>query len=174
MGQGVYGGGRQWFAAGERVSNAAGFPVEKLFTVPKEKLGSWVCITFDPKGRLLASDQGDKGICRITPPAIGSKVPVKVERLNVKITAAQGMLYAFDALYLSVNGGPGSGLYRATDTDGDDQFDKVEKLYKFEGGGEHGPHALRLSPDGKSILVACGNHTLPPAKIDASRIPKLE
>ncbi|MBC7966155.1 MAG: heme-binding protein, partial [Fuerstia sp.] len=33
-----------------------GFQVEKLFTVPKEELGSWVCITFDHKGRLLASD----------------------------------------------------------------------------------------------------------------------
>jgi putative heme-binding domain-containing protein len=32
----------------------------------------------------------------------------------------------------------------------------------LRGGGEHGPHALRLSPDGKSIYVDCGNHTLPP------------
>ncbi len=47
-----------------------GFQVEKLFTVPKEELGSWVCIAFDNKGRLLASDQGDKGIYRITLPAI--------------------------------------------------------------------------------------------------------
>ena len=45
-----------------------GFQVEKLFTVPKDELGSWVCITFDHKGRLLASDQEDKGIYRITPP----------------------------------------------------------------------------------------------------------
>jgi putative heme-binding domain-containing protein len=148
-----------------------GYQVERLFTVPKDKLGSWVCITFDNKGRLLASDQEGKGLCRITPPKIGSNDPVKVEHLDVKITAAQGMLYAFDALYLSVNGGPGSGLYRATDTNGDDQFDKVEKLATFQGGGEHGPHALRLSPDGKSILVACGNHTRPPVELDASRIP---
>jgi putative heme-binding domain-containing protein len=148
-----------------------GFQVEKLFTVPKDKLGSWVSMAFDPKGRLLVCDQGDLGLCRITLPAIGSTDPVKVERLDVKISAAQGMLCAFDALYLSVNGGPGSGLYRAKDTDGDDQYDKVEKLATFNGGGEHGPHALRLSPDGKSILVACGNHTLPPEKIDASRIP---
>ena len=47
-----------------------GFRVEKLFRVPKEELGSWVCRTFDNKGRLLASDQGDKGIYRITLPAI--------------------------------------------------------------------------------------------------------
>ena len=41
----------------------------------------------------------------------------------------------------------------------------------MRGGGEHGPHALRLSPDGKSILVVCGNHTLPPENFNASRLP---
>ena len=139
-----------------------GFQVERLFTVPKDELGSWVCIAFDNKGRLIASDQGDKGLCRITLPAPGSSDPVKVEKLTVDISAAQGLLYAFDALYVSVNGGKGSGFYRCKDTNGDDQFDEVVKLHEFRGGGEHGPHALQLSPDGKSIYVICGNHTRPP------------
>lgn len=149
----------------------AGFRVERLFTVPKDTLGSWVNITFDDKGRLLASDQEGKGLCRITPPPLGSNQPTKVEQLDVKISAAQGMLYAFGSLYLSVNGGPGSGLYRVRDTNGDDQFDEVVKLFAIRGGGEHGPHGLALSPDGKSIYLACGNHTDLPPKIDASRIP---
>lgn len=156
-----------------------GFEVETLFTVPKETHGSWVAIAFDNKGRLLASDQGDKGIYRITPASIGCDQASKVERLNFKLTSAQGMLYAFDSLYLSINGGPGSGLYRARDTNGDDQYDEVIKLKDFQGGGEHGPHALRLSPDGKSIYVICGNHTNPPFKagedkenpLYSSRIP---
>lgn len=178
-----------------------GFQVEKLFTVPKEELGSWVCIAFDNKGRLLASDQGDKGIYRITLPPVSGRAAgrqpseasaggkpestesqedtrradaqpladgeTKVERLDFskceyKPTGAQGMLWAFDSLYFSINGGPGSGLYRARDKDGDDQFDECVKLKEFRGGGEHGPHALRLSPDGKRIFVICGNHTLPP------------
>jgi putative heme-binding domain-containing protein len=150
----------------------AGFQVEKLFTVPKETLGSWVSIAFDDKGRLIASDQDSKGLCRITLPKIGSDEPTKVEHLDIKITAAQGMLHAFGHLYLSVNGGPGSGLYRATDTNGDDQYDKLEKLATFRGGGEHGPHALKLSPDGKSIFVVAGNHTQPPDHIDASLVPR--
>ncbi|WP_435010888.1 c-type cytochrome [Tundrisphaera lichenicola] len=150
----------------------SGFQVERLFTVPREELGSWVAIAFDDKGRLIASDQDDKGLCRITLPPLGSDAPTRVERLGLAITSAQGILHAFGHLYLSVNGGPGSGLYRATDTDGDDQYDKLEKLATFEGGGEHGPHALRLSPDGKSIYVVAGNHTLPPSKIDASRVPQ--
>jgi hypothetical protein len=155
---------------------AAGFHVDKLFTVPKDELGSWVCIAFDGKGRLLASDQGDKGLCRITLPSIAStnegdsataEAETIVERLDfsqceIQPTSAQGMLWAFDSLYLSINGGPGSGLYRARDTDGDDVFDECVRLKALRGGGEHGPHALRLSPDGKRIYLICGNHTDPP------------
>ncbi|MDG1893658.1 MAG: c-type cytochrome [Fuerstiella sp.] len=146
-----------------------GFQVEKLFTVPKDELGSWVCIAFDNKGRLLASDQGDKGICRITLPDVGSAdatiiEPLDFSKCEYQPTGAHGMLYAFDSMYFSVNGGPGSGLYRARDTDGDDQFDECVKLKDFRGGGEHGPHSLRLSPDGKRIFVIAGNHTDPPFK----------
>lgn len=152
-----------------------GFQVEKLFTVPKDELGSWVCIAFDNKGRLLASDQGDKGIYRITLPPLNLKSEisnlksneVSVERLDFskcefQPSGAQGMLWAFDSLYFSCNGGPGSGLYRAKDTDGDDQFDECVRLKEFRGGGEHGPHSIRLSPDGQRIFVIAGNHTLPP------------
>ena len=149
-----------------------GFQVERLFTVPRETLGSWVAIAFDNKGRLIASDQGKLGLCRITPAPIGSNEPTKVEHLGVKITSAQGLLYAFDSLYVSVNGGPeGSGLYRVRDTDGDDQYDKVEKLATFGSGGEHGTHALRLTPDGKNILIVCGNHTAPPERLAPGPAP---
>ncbi|MGL5096285.1 MAG: PQQ-dependent sugar dehydrogenase, partial [Planctomycetia bacterium] len=141
-----------------------------LFTVPKEELGSWVSLTVDPKGRLLACDQNDRGLCLITPPEQTSG-ETKVERLPLKIGSAQGLLFAFDSLYLSVNGGPGSGLYRARDTDKDGELDKVEKLCELPGGGEHGPHALRLTPDGKSIAIVCGNYTDPPKNVVGSRIP---
>lgn len=150
----------------------AGFRVERLFTVPKDQLGSWVNIAVDNKGRLLASDQGDKGLCRITPPPMGSTEPTRVEQLDVKISSAQGILYAFDSLYLSVNGGPGSGLYRVRDTNGDDQYDEVTKLKDIRGGGEHGPHALVLSPDGKAIFLACGNHTQPPFELERNAGPQ--
>ena len=155
-----------------------GYVVDKLFTVPRDELGSWVCIAFDNKGRLLASDQGDKGICRITLPVAFGPVAGRrpsgssmeetiVERLDFsqcefKPSGAQGMLWAFDSLYFCCNGGPGSGLYRARDIDGDDQFDECVKLKEFRGGGEHGPHSIRLSPDGKRIFVIAGNHTQPP------------
>ena len=142
-----------------------GFAVERLFVVPREQLGSWVCLTTDPKGRLIASDQGDKGLVRITPAALDGSTPTVVERIPVPLTAAQGLLWAFDSLYVVCNGGPGSGLYRVTDSNDDDMPDKVEKLRAFEGGGEHGPHNILLSPDGQRLFVICGNHTRVPFAI---------
>ena len=142
-----------------------GFQVERLFVVPKDELGSWVCITTDPKGRLIASDQGDKGLVRITPAPLDGSQPTVIEKIPVPLTSAQGLLWAFDSLYVVCNGGPGSGLYRVTDSDQDDTLDKVEKLRAFEGGGEHGPHAVMLSPDGQKLVIICGNHTKPPFAI---------
>ncbi len=149
-----------------------GFQVEKLFTVPKATFGSWVCLTTDPKGRLIASDQEGKGLYRITPPKIGSQDETKVEKLDVKMTGAQGLLFAFDSLYVCANGGPGSGLYRIPYDTSTDTFGEVKKLKSIRGGGEHGPHALRLTADGKGILLAGGNHTLPPENFNHSRVPK--
>ncbi|NBX30489.1 hypothetical protein EBR04_08640, partial [bacterium] len=139
-----------------------GFRVERLFVVPKEEFGSWVCLTTDPKGRLIASDQGDKGLVRITPAPLDGSGETVVEKIPVPITGAQGLLWAFDALYAVCNGGPGSGLYRITDANADDTLDTVEKLRDFEGGGEHGPHNILLSPDGSRLFVICGNHTQVP------------
>jgi putative heme-binding domain-containing protein len=149
-----------------------GFQVERLFTVPRSELGSWVCIAFDNKGRLIASDEGNKGLCRITPPRLGSSDEVKVEHLDVKISGAQGLVWAFDSLYAMVNGGPGSGLYRLRDTKSEDQFNEMVKLRPIAGGGEHGPHAVRLAPDGKSLYFVCGNFTQLPSKINASCVPR--
>ncbi|MEI7780475.1 MAG: LamG-like jellyroll fold domain-containing protein [Planctomycetota bacterium] len=137
----------------------AGFRVERLFVVPKNELGSWVCLATDPQGRLLASDQGDKGLVRITPAPLDGSKPTIVEKIPVPLTAAQGLLWAFDALYVVCNGGPGSGLYRVTDSDSNDTLDKVEKLREFPGSGEHGPHNILLSPDGTRLFIICGNHT---------------
>ncbi len=137
----------------------AGFVVDKLFVVPRGELGSWVSLAVDPQGRLFASDQADKGLVRITPAPFDGKGETVVERVPAPITGAQGLLWAFDALYVVCSGGTGSGLYRVTDGDGDGMPETVVKLRDLDGGGEHGPHAIALSPDGKRLFVMCGNHT---------------
>ncbi len=79
---------------------------------------------------------------------------------------------AFDSLYVCGNGSRGVGLYRLRDTDGDHQYDQITHLKEIRGGGEHGPHGLRLTPDGTSIMLVAGNHTLPPAGFQSSLVPK--
>ena len=149
----------------EPITVLDGFKVERVYTVPKDKQGSWVCLTPDPRGRLICSDQYG-GLYRVTPPAIGeSDKQTRVEKIDVNIGQAQGLLYAYDSLYVTVNGNAaqGSGFYRVRDTDGDDRFDKARLLLGFNGRGEHGPHGIRLGPDGKLYVIA-GNATRVPDK----------
>ncbi|PHS10686.1 MAG: heme-binding protein [Blastopirellula sp.] len=137
-----------------------GFTVELLYSVPKETQGSWVNLCVDPKGRLIVSDQYGK-LYRVTPQAIGTQDEIKIEPINVDIGEAQGLLWAFDSLYVVVNKGGkyASGLYRVRDTNGDDQLDTLETLRILKGGAEHGPHAVLPHPDGKSLVVVCGDNT---------------
>ncbi len=155
-------------ARGVPEAKVEGFEVERIYTVPKGDQGSWVAMAVDDKGRLYCGDQGGKGIFRVT---LGGAAPV-VEKIPAEITGAQGMEWAFGALYVCLNGGkPGSGLYRVTDSDGDDSLDKVEELRRFNGGGEHGPHAVVLAPDGESLYVLGGNHTAPPDPEGSAVVP---
>ena len=148
-----------------------GFEIHKIYDVPKDDQGSWVSMAIDSKGRLYCADQGDKGIYRIT---VGGEAPI-VERVPLEISSAHGMLWAHNSLYIVVNGGGigghGSGLYRVTDTNQDDQLDKIVALRKINGGGEHGPHAVVLAPDGESLFVLGGNHTKTPNHETSAVVP---
>ena len=174
----------------DKLKLPAGFVAEHLYSPSENEQGSWVAMTFDNKGRLIASDQYG-ALYRITlsPAGSGSLASSNVERLHIQTgggdpadTAsvgmgyAQGLLYAYNSLYVMVNHRSnedfekGSGLYRLQDTDGDDQYDKITLLKELHGEGEHGPHSVVLAPDGKSIYVIAGNHTdVPP--MDAYRLP---
>ncbi len=88
----------------------------------------------------------------------------------------QGICYAFDSLYVVVstrNSSSGCGVFRILDTDGDDNFDKLVEL-KILGltAGEHGPHAIIPSPDGKHLYVIIGNQTRVPEDYSHSRVPE--
>ena len=168
----------------------AGFKAEHLYSPSENHQGSWVAMTFDNKGRLITSDQYG-ALYRLVLSPLGTDSVLKIERLDIEITNkqpadttkpkieigyAQGLLYAFNSLYVMVNHQSndefekGSGLYRLQDTDGDDQFDKITLLKTLEGSGEHGPHSVVLAPDKKSIYVIAGNHTNLPL-MDAYRLP---
>lgn len=138
----------------------------KLLAVPRG-YGSWVALCADAQGRLYASDQA-RGLYRIVP-AKGLGELTTIERIPVEIDGCHGLCWFRGALYASVNSRK-SGLYRLTDTNGDDQLDRVELLQALDGEGEHGPHAVVPAPDGQNLLVMCGNHTAVP-KLAASRVP---
>jgi len=146
-----------------------GFKIEKIFDVPKS-MGSWVALTTDAAGRLIASDEKNEGLYLIVPG--NGEQPTRVQKLPVELSGAQGLLWAFDSLYVVINQGGKSGLYRATDNNGDGLVDSSQLCMPLQGGGEHGPHAVILSPDGKSLYVAAGNHTKLPEKLAGSRIPQ--
>jgi putative heme-binding domain-containing protein len=152
---------------------ADGFHAELLYSVPAERMGSWVCMTPDGHGRLIVSDQYG-GLYTVTPPAIGTDDEIRVESIPVEVGMAQGLLCAFDSLYVVTNSGDEAkgGLYRVTDNNGDGQFDSFERIRALQGGGEHGPHAVIVAPDKQSLLIACGNHT-PPTEFSASRVPQI-
>lgn len=153
----------------ERLKVKKDFKVELLYSVPQGQ-GSWVAMTVDPKGRLITSDQYGK-LYRVTPPQ--GDQPIQVETIPADIGAAQGLVWAFDALYAVVQRGKDtSGLYRVTSSKNDDVLDKVELLRNISPGGEHGPHGIVLSPDGKSLVLVAGNHSKM-TKMDRSTVPQI-
>ncbi len=147
-----------------------GFVVEQVFQVPRDTMGSWVSLATDGQGRLIAGDQGGQGLYLITPGS-GDK-PTEVEKLPVDISSVQGITVVGDICYAVVNGN-GSGLYRLTASGGDGRFDKAEKLIALVGAGEHGPHAVRIAPDGKGLYILCGNHTKVPEGIETYLVPNV-
>ncbi len=148
--------------------------------MPRDEQGSWVNLCVDPKGRLIVSDQYGP-LYRITPPAQGSPASqTKVEKLDLPLGEAHGLLWAFDSLYVMVNEGvtvngekPKQGLHRVRSKDGGDTFEKPEFLHGLEGGGEHGVHAILPGPDGKSLFIVVGDATKMVKPLAASRVPQL-
>lgn len=155
-----------------------GFDAELLYTVPKEQ-GSWVAMAFDPKGRIIVSDQDDKGIFRVTLPADGERASaIRVESLQGfpyvpvawgkrTVAGALGFLYAFDSLYMSTM----KGFYRIRDTSGDDQFDEFTLLKELDPGWEHSAHSIIETEDGKALYLVSGNHSTVPEGVKSLQPP---
>lgn len=140
-----------------KIEVAEGFEVKRVYSVPGDTQGSWVALTVDEKGRLIAGDQtGD--LFRIT---LKDGDLSTVERLDLEIGFVNGLCFAHGSLYAVVakDKFQGGGLYRIQDSDSDDVFDKVEFLRGFVAKGEHGPHSVIPGPEGKWLYVIAGNKT---------------
>ncbi|MGB0143471.1 MAG: heme-binding protein [Akkermansiaceae bacterium] len=152
-----------------------GFDAELLYDVPKEQ-GSWVAMSFDPKGRLVISDQDDKGVFRVTLPT--DSTPIAVESLKGfpyepinwgkrKVGGALGFLHAFDSLYMVTM----KGLWRVRDTDSDDQYDEFKLLKRLKVGYEHSAHNIIKTEDGKGLYLVSGNYGTIPEDVDSLQPP---
>jgi putative heme-binding domain-containing protein len=161
-------------AAGE-ISLPPGFRSELVYEVPLDSQGSWISLTVDDQGNLIASAEAG-GLYRVSPAPIGADAAqTKVEPIGAGAGKAHGLLFHDGQLYVMQNGATGdfgSGLYRLSDTNDDGKFDRTEQLRVFKGQGEHGPHAIALGPDGKSLYFCCGNHTELPL-YSRTLVPKL-
>src|SRR5688572_19961420 len=116
----------------DKIKLQPGFRIEHLYSPSQNNQGSWVSMTFDPKGRLIASDQYG-ALYRLELAPVGTDSVLKLEKLvigktrdeladttgaKIQMGYAQGLLYAFNSLYVMVNHNSnedfekGSGLYR--------------------------------------------------------------
>jgi putative heme-binding domain-containing protein len=159
----------------ERIRVPPGFAVERLYSVPGEEQGSWVAMCLDGNGRLLVGDQHGK-VYRFRPPLPERTLkPDDIKPLPFPAAGfAQGLLYAFNSLYMvgQVNREPG--VFRFRDTNNDDQFDAVDKVLALgEVGHEHGAHNLALAPDGRRLYLVGGNLCPLPEPRLASRVPEV-
>ena len=141
-----------------------GFEYEHLYSPSVAEQGTWVALAFDESGRLYAADQHG-ALYRMDIP-FGKSAPIVPQKIDLEIGKANGLLWAFNSLYVVVNidedraiGGHSSGVYRLRDTNNDDELDSIETLKTFEGWGEHGPHSIVFSPDRTSLYMIAGNHT---------------
>ncbi|MDF2157492.1 c-type cytochrome [Algoriphagus sp. CAU 1675] len=164
-----------------------GFVAEHIYSPGENEQGSWVAMTFDDKNRLIAADQYGF-LYRLEIPPVGSPdLTPKVEKMiighvsepQVGMGYAQGLLYAFNSIYVMVNHNANetfsrnTGLYRIQDLDGDDQYETVTEIRILKGQpGEHGPHSMKLTPDGKSIYLIAGNHVDVP-EMNSYRLPRV-
>jgi putative heme-binding domain-containing protein len=141
-----------------------GFVVDLIYKVDKKKYGSWIAMAFDGQGRLTVSDQGGAGTFLLDVPKPGEAFDESmIRKLQVK-SGWWGMLYAFDHLYMMGN----RTLTRAPVL-ANGELGPEEVISEMPGGGEHGPHSIVVTPDGKSLYVIAGNMTALP-KYQKTRI----
>jgi putative heme-binding domain-containing protein len=141
--------------------NKPRFEVTREFRVEwiikPEQAGSLIAMSFDEFGNVIASrENGPLLLIRDTNK---DGLPDNVSTYCKEVTNCQGILPMNGKVYVTADGPDGCALYRLADSNRDAKIDTIEPIIKFKGKmQEHGPHGLRLGPDGLIYLV-CGNMT---------------
>jgi hypothetical protein len=159
--------------AGVKFSTLPNFSLERVN--PPDKSDSYVVLTFDSRGRLVVSKEQDHPRFLLDNDKDGIYESEKV--ISDRVRNCQGLWFDGPTLYgacseappagqAAAAGGRGggrapalpAGIYRMTDTNGDDVADTFETVAVSQGAiAEHGPHAIRRGPDGNWGIII-GNH----------------
>ena len=156
-----------------------GFELEVLYVPSDHEQGSWVAVAEGPDNTMYTCDQYG-AIYQFEIPGQGEKLQAaNVDTVAVNVGHAHGLLWAFNSLYAVVvkRENPekpdqlSSGVYRIQDKDGDGQLEHAEKILHVDGYSEHGPHTLRVGPEGDKIYLIAGNFNSVPEEM-TSRLPR--
>ncbi|MEK6249463.1 MAG: HEAT repeat domain-containing protein, partial [Planctomycetales bacterium] len=123
------------------------------WVVRPEDSGSLIALSFDEFGNIIASQEG--GPLLLIRDADNDGIPERVTTYCEDVKNCQGILAMNGKVLVTADGPDGSGLYELADTDRDGVIDEIAILIPFQGKmQEHGPHGLRLGPDGMIYLIA--------------------
>jgi putative heme-binding domain-containing protein len=118
--------------------------------------GSAISFNFDPQGRpCVGMERGP--IVRLLDANNDGKYEDS-KAISPGLTNSQGFSFIHGFLYAVGDGPQRAGVYRLKDGDGDGVFETIELVRASRGPmGEHGPHTLKLGPDGLLYFIS-GNH----------------
>ncbi len=138
---------------GSRFEIDSEFQVEAVLGA--EETGSLIAMEFNEFGKLLLSREG--GPLLIADPTRPINDAQRVRVYCDEVDSCQGILPLNGDVFVTANGPKGLGLYRLADRNRDGLLEIQSVLLGFTGEpGEHGPHGVRLGPDGM-IYVIVGN-----------------
>ncbi len=143
----------------EQIERKERFQIQKGFGVQRvlenDSVGSVIAMAFNEFGHLLLSREG--GPLLLVHDKDGDGIPETVRDYCDQVTNIQGILPLNGDVYVTGEGPDGWAMYRLQDQDRNGSMESVEVILRFSGkGGEHGPHAMRLGPDGMIYLTIGG------------------